>query len=70
MIHVICNSNRLVLYFGTTDRWCPLEYARNLQDHVPDVKTVICSQGIEHAFVLESSRQMALIVSHWIRERS
>lgn len=59
-------DGRLVLYFGTKDHWCPLEYCHNLQRQVPEARTIICSQQFEHAFVLKSSRQMAAIVSKWI----
>ena len=61
---------RLVLYFGTNDHWCPLEYCHNLQRLVPEARVIICPHAFEHAFVLESSQQMADIVSEWIKELS
>lgn len=61
---------RLVLYFGTKDHWCPLEYYHNLQLQVPEARAIICPHGFEHAFVLQSSQQMATIVSEWIKEFS
>ncbi|KZS08049.1 Lipid droplet-associated hydrolase [Daphnia magna] len=64
------HSDRLVLYFGTKDHWCPLEHYHNLQLQVPEARAIICPHGFEHAFVLQSSQQMATIVSEWIKEFS
>ncbi|XP_059352982.1 lipid droplet-associated hydrolase-like [Daphnia carinata] len=64
------HSDRLVLYFGTNDRWCPLEYCHNLLRQVPKARAIICPHEFEHAFVLQSSQQMATIVSEWIKEFS
>ncbi|EFX87830.1 hypothetical protein DAPPUDRAFT_306361 [Daphnia pulex] len=64
------HSDRLVLYFGTKDHWCPMEYCQNLQRQVPEARAIVCPHGFEHAFVLQSSQQMATIVSGWIKDLS
>ena len=66
-IHIFFSMiDRLTFYFGTTDEWCPLEYYENLKRLVPETKAYVCNYGIQHAFVLQSSRLMANLVSQWI----
>jgi len=62
-------SDRLTLYFGTKDHWCPLDYCRNFQEQVPEARAIVCALELEHAFVLKSSQQMASIVSEWLHQK-
>jgi len=62
-------SDRLILYFGTNDHWCPLDYFDNFKRQVPEARAIVCPHQLEHAFVLNSSHHMASIVSEWLREK-
>jgi len=62
-------SDRLTLYFGTKDHWCPLDFCHNFQQQVPEAKAIVCPHELEHAFVLKSSHQMASIVSEWLQQK-
>lgn len=57
----------LSFYFGSTDRWCPLQYASELQALFPKGDIRICERGYSHAYVLDASPQMADIVSDWVK---
>lgn len=54
------------LYYGTSDGWVPLTYCKELKQRDGDIDAEICVFGLEHAFVLKSSQQMADLVSEWI----
>ena len=62
-------AGKIKCYFGATDRWCPLSYREEMKARVPEVETVVCDRGIEHAFVLGSSEVIASeVVAKWFRE--
>lgn len=55
----------LSFYFGTTDNWCPLNYCTELREQFPDCDIRVCENGHSHAFVIDSSPQLADIISDW-----
>jgi hypothetical protein len=57
------NLDKLFFYFGTTDQWCPLEYAEGMKQKFPTMSFKICDRGYEHAFVIKDSIGMSEIIS-------
>jgi len=60
--------HKLFFYFGTKDQWCPIEYALDMPIKLPQMKYQICELGLEHAFVLSGSSEMAGIVTNVVSE--
>ena len=58
-------SDKLRFYNGSSDPWCPVEYATNLKEKVPELNIELCQKNIQHAFVLGRSNDVAKIVSQW-----
>lgn len=56
------NVDRLFFYFGLNDNWCPLHFVDSMKEKIPNLKHAICTEGIEHAFVVKDSRSMASIL--------
>lgn len=50
---------KLYFYFGTKDGWCPLNFADGMKAAFPNLNHKVCSNGYEHAFVLENGIGMA-----------
>ena len=61
------NIERLYFYYGTSDTWCPTEYYYSMKQLFPSGEIHLCSRGIEHAFVLKHSKEMASIMSNWLK---
>lgn len=55
----------LSFYFGQTDRWCPLSYSDDMKAQFPNCDIRVCDKGYGHAFVIDSSPQLANIVGDW-----
>lgn len=62
------HQNRLHLYYGTIDKWVPVQFYESLKENVPGVQAELCQNKIPHAFVLSSSEIVAEIVSKWINK--
>ena len=62
------NSSKLRFYYGTTDAWVPISYYREMKELFPDGDIRLCEEGYEHAFVIRSSEEMALVVWGWVLE--
>lgn len=60
------NKDRLVFLYSTTDGWTPIEYYERLISKIPDVNVQITDK-YEHAFVLNSSHEVATLISKWIQ---
>ncbi|ALC42990.1 CG9186 [Drosophila busckii] len=58
----------LKFYYGTTDGWVPVAYYEELMRLFPQADAQLDTKGIDHAFVLRSSKPMALIVSNMIQQ--
>ncbi|XP_053141169.1 lipid droplet-associated hydrolase isoform X3 [Hemicordylus capensis] len=59
---------KLTFYYGTGDMWCPMQYYEEMKMEFPDGDIRLCEKGISHAFVLESSKEMAVMVADWLQE--
>lgn len=62
------NLNKLILYYGTIDNWCPVSYYKDMKKRFPDGEIYLCQKKFDHAFVLESSHEVAEMVSSWIQD--
>ncbi|XP_058035525.1 lipid droplet-associated hydrolase isoform X2 [Ahaetulla prasina] len=60
--------NKLIFYYGATDSWCPLQYCEEMKMEFPDGDIRICEKGIGHSFVLDSSKEMAEMITDWIQD--
>ena len=58
--------HKLFFYYGSRDHWCPVEFYENMKSRFPDGDIYLCTRGFEHAFVLESSLEMAELVWSWL----
>nr|CAH7755726.1 unnamed protein product [Callosobruchus chinensis] len=61
------NVGKIRLLYGKRDRWAPLSYYENIKKDIPNVDAQIC--GLQHAFVLRQSAEVALVVSDWIKSK-
>ncbi|KAG0092325.1 hypothetical protein BGZ92_010202 [Podila epicladia] len=62
------HSGKFVFYYGKTDEWSPIENFYEMQDKFPKVKSILCEQGMVHAFVLGHGEAMGVLVGGWINE--
>ncbi|XP_033149696.1 lipid droplet-associated hydrolase-like isoform X2 [Drosophila busckii] len=58
----------LKFYYGAKDDWVPVAYYEELIRLFPQADAQLDTKGIDHAFVLSSSKPMALIVSNMIQQ--
>ncbi|KAM9315572.1 lipid droplet-associated hydrolase [Gastrophryne carolinensis] len=56
------NLRKLIFYYGANDSWCPVKYYEDIINDFPDGSIWLCNKGFRHAFVLDSSREVASIV--------
>ncbi|XP_069105973.1 lipid droplet-associated hydrolase-like [Argopecten irradians] len=61
------HADKLCLYYGQCDAWCPREYFYNLRDKAFSCDIRLCNRGYEHAFVIKASDEMADIVWSWFQ---
>ncbi|KAG0032301.1 hypothetical protein BGZ81_011174 [Podila clonocystis] len=62
------HSAKFVFYYGKTDEWSPIENYYEMQEKFPKVKSILCEQGMVHAFVLGHGEAMGVLVGGWINE--
>ncbi|XP_056420258.1 lipid droplet-associated hydrolase isoform X2 [Hyla sarda] len=62
--------NKLIIYYGATDRWCPVQYYEDIKKDFPKGNIWLCNKGYRHAFVLDSSKEVASLVVTWMSELS
>uniref|UniRef100_T1JCR1 Lipid droplet-associated hydrolase n=1 Tax=Strigamia maritima TaxID=126957 RepID=T1JCR1_STRMM len=60
------NLSKLIFYYGSTDRWCPVSYYEKVKELFPLADIKLCDKNIDHAFVLQSSAEVAKMVVKWI----
>uniref|UniRef100_A0A663MND7 Lipid droplet-associated hydrolase n=1 Tax=Athene cunicularia TaxID=194338 RepID=A0A663MND7_ATHCN len=58
------NLKKLIFYYGTGDSWCPQHYYDEIKMDFPDGDIRLCEKGLRHAFVLDASKEMALLPPH------
>lgn len=64
------NMHRLKFYYGTTDGWVPVDYYKQLVKSFPGIDAELCTEKIDHGFVVSHGPRMARMVSDWIRWKS
>lgn len=53
------HESKLTWYYGSNDHWCPVEYYEDMKASFPLMDIHLCRSKFEHAFVLNSSQDMA-----------
>ena len=53
------NLKKLIFYYGATDHWAPVSYYEDMKKKFPDGEIYLCERKFKHAFVLESSEEVA-----------
>ncbi|KAJ8322271.1 hypothetical protein KUTeg_000742 [Tegillarca granosa] len=51
--------SKISFYYGQSDHWCPQEYYYDMRMKFPHGDFKLCDKGHEHAYVIESSEEMA-----------
>ncbi|XP_063771384.1 lipid droplet-associated hydrolase [Pseudophryne corroboree] len=64
------NLSKLIFYYGATDAWCPVQYYEDIRRDFPKANIWLCEKGIRHAFVLDSSKEVAAMIKVWLKEQS
>lgn len=62
------NVSKLRFYYGTTDAWVPISYYHEMKETFPEGDIHLCEEGYEHAFVIQNSEEMALVLWGWVLE--
>ncbi|XP_019620231.1 PREDICTED: lipid droplet-associated hydrolase-like [Branchiostoma belcheri] len=60
--------DRLIFYYGVNDGWAPVSFYQRMKNTFPQGDVHLCERGIQHAFVLEQSAEMAGMVAEWIEQ--
>ncbi|XP_078503851.1 lipid droplet-associated hydrolase isoform X2 [Lissotriton helveticus] len=58
----------LIFYYGATDNWCPVQYHHDIRKDFPEGNIRLCERGFRHAFVLDSSKEMASLTLNWLQD--
>lgn len=58
--------DKIVLYYGASDAWCPVQYWEGVRERVPGVRAELCEDGTPHAFVLRHAEPVAEKLAKWI----
>ncbi|XP_069829215.1 lipid droplet-associated hydrolase isoform X2 [Dendropsophus ebraccatus] len=61
--------NKLIFYYGATDNWCPVQYYEDIRKDFPKGNIWLCDKGYRHAFVLDSSKEVASLVINWMNKQ-
>lgn len=64
--HVRANVHRLKLYYAVKDDWVNTKFYYQIKERIPEIDAKLCSRGFEHAFVLKSGPESAIMVGEWI----
>lgn len=60
------HADKLTVYYGRNDHWSPVEYYDDLRRTFPNADVRLCERGFRHAFVLDRSVEVAVMVREWI----
>lgn len=60
---------KIHFYYGMEDHWCPVEFYQQMKDRFPDAEIHLCKNRIPHAFVMDSSAEMATLLWNWIETK-
>ncbi|KAF7239457.1 Lipid droplet-associated hydrolase [Varanus komodoensis] len=59
---------KLTFYYGTGDRWCPVQFYEEMKMEFPDGDIRLCEKGIPHAFVSTFPKEVAEMVIDWVQD--
>ncbi|XP_069092105.1 lipid droplet-associated hydrolase [Pleurodeles waltl] len=59
---------KLIFYYGAADNWCPVQYYHDIKKDFPEGDIRLCERGFRHAFVLDSSKEVAALTLNWLQE--
>jgi len=62
------NLKKLIFYYGASDHWSSVTYYEEMKEKFPDGKIYLRERKLKHAFVLESSEEVAEMVAPWTQE--
>ncbi|XP_069881166.1 lipid droplet-associated hydrolase isoform X1 [Dipodomys merriami] len=62
------NLSKLTFYYGTVDGWCPVKYYEDIKKDFPEGDIRLCEKNIPHAFILNFSQEIAVIVADWLKD--
>lgn len=62
------NLERLMFYYGQTDKWCPIEFYDDMKKKFPEGDILLDNKGMNHAFCLRSSCEMAEVIWNWMKK--
>ncbi|KAF4524799.1 hypothetical protein B566_EDAN010174, partial [Ephemera danica] len=63
---IMAHKSKLLFYYGKKDGWCPLQYYHDMKQRLPEINAVTSTTDMRHAFVLNSSKEMASHLGKWI----
>lgn len=63
------NKHRLTFIYSVTDKWAPVTYYERLTARFPDIDAQV-NDEFKHAFVINSSHEMAALISNKIQEKA
>lgn len=60
--------DKLTIFYGTTDEWCPLSYCTNVEKLLNGTQTkiVVCDPSVEHAFVISNAITVSDIICEMV----
>ena len=61
------NLDKLVFCYGARDSWAPPSYCQEMAKKFPGAR-IECAENIRHAFILDSSEEVAKMVWKWLQE--
>ncbi|MBN3280595.1 LDAH hydrolase, partial [Polyodon spathula] len=61
------NLDKIIFYYGSNDHWCPQKYYEDIKKDFPEGDIRLCEKGIRHAFVLDASKEVASMLTDWLR---
>ncbi|KAM4867993.1 lipid droplet-associated hydrolase isoform 1-T3 [Thomomys bottae] len=62
------NLSKLTFYYGTVDGWCPVKYYEDIKKDFPEGDIRLCEKKIPHAFILDFSQEVAVIICDWLKD--
>jgi len=62
------NVDKICMYYGNKDDWCPKSHYDKITEEIPGIKAVYKEDSLDHAFCLRHSQEVAQVVLEWIKE--
>ncbi|XP_075413175.1 lipid droplet-associated hydrolase [Tenrec ecaudatus] len=59
--------SKLTFYYGTIDKWCPMEFYEDMKKNFPEGDIRLCEKKMGHDFIMGWSQEMAELVADWLK---